>query len=60
MFYRISTEVVVLHEYIVEAMDGAEAAARVASLSPNQTHTEPQVVMAITACDENGDDLPDA
>ena len=57
MFYRINTEVVLLHEYIVEARDGVEAADRVPSLSPDQTHTEPMVIMSITACDEDGNDL---
>ena len=35
-----------------------EATARIPSLDPNQSCHEPECVMSITPCDENGMDLP--
>jgi hypothetical protein len=65
MFYKVTTEVITLHEYVIEAKDGeeayevfGEATARIPSLDPNQSCHEPECVMSITPCDENGMDLP--
>ena len=65
MFYRITTQVITLHEYVIEAGDSeeayevfGEATARIPSLDPNQSCPEPECVMSITPCDENGIDLP--
>jgi hypothetical protein len=65
MFYRITTQVITLHEYVIEAGDDeeayevfGEATARIPSLDPNQSCHEPECVMSITPCDENGMDLP--
>ena len=68
MFYRITTQVITLHEYVIEVGDGeeaeeayevfGEATARIPSLDPNQSCHEPECVLSITPCDENGMDLP--
>ena len=55
--FRILTEVTMLKEYIVEAEDGGEAASKVPSSDANQTQHEPEVIMSITASDEDGNDL---